>query len=155
MFSTWFQSDCEFSETLDRNVEMTVVRKLHIQKSNIVDTRSIDCVWHELERALCCDKTLPGLTIGPTVNLITVIQSKIGVWLTNSRCNDSHCNRQGLPKSLAGSRFNENAFDCNRIFMVFSQKDRKNSELCWKNKAITANKLTGRYVWAFPQRKGV
>ena len=72
--------------------------------------------------ALCCDKILPGLTIGPTVNLITVIQSKIGVWLTNSRCNDSHCNRQGLPKRLADNRFNENAFDCNRIFMVFSQK---------------------------------
>ena len=122
IFSTCCLSDCEFSETLVRNVEMTVVRNLHIQKSNIVDTSSIDCFWYELEVALCCDKTLPGLTVGPTVNLITVIQSKIGVWLTNSRCNDSHCNRQGLPKRLADSRFNENTFDCNRIFMVFSLK---------------------------------
>ena len=56
---------------MDRNVEMTVVQKLHIQKSNIVDTSSIDCVWYELEVTLRCDKTLPGLTIGPTVNLIT------------------------------------------------------------------------------------
>ena len=80
----------------------------------------MDCIWHELEMTSCCDKTLPGLTIGITVNLITVIQSKIGLWLTNSRCNISHMQQTGFTQK--NSRFNENAFDCNRIFMVFSQK---------------------------------
>ena len=53
------------SSNRQQNVVKTVVWKLHIEKSNIVDTSNIGWVWHALCMAYCCDQEVPGLSMKP------------------------------------------------------------------------------------------
>ena len=42
-----------FQSKWTTNVEMTVALKLGVEKSNIVDTSNIGCVWHALCMVFC------------------------------------------------------------------------------------------------------
>ena len=48
-----FNHFVNFQNKLTTNVEMTVALKLGFQKSNIVDTSNIGCVWHALCMVYC------------------------------------------------------------------------------------------------------
>ena len=52
LHATFFQP-IGFPKQMDNSVEMTVALKLGVQKSNIVDTSNIGCVWHELCMVYC------------------------------------------------------------------------------------------------------
>ena len=42
------------------NVQMAVAQKLCVQKPIVMDTISIECVFHALCMANCCDKEVSG-----------------------------------------------------------------------------------------------
>ena len=48
IFQHVFNHFVNFQSKWAKNVEMTVALKLGVQKTNIVDTRNIGCVWHVL-----------------------------------------------------------------------------------------------------------
>ena len=55
-----FNHFVNFQSKWTPNVEMTVALKLIVQKSNIVDTSNIGCVWHALCMVYCLNKEVSG-----------------------------------------------------------------------------------------------
>ena len=53
VFQHVFNYFVDFQSKWTTNVEMTVALKLGVQKSNIVDTSNIGCVWHALCMVYC------------------------------------------------------------------------------------------------------
>ena len=60
-----FNHFVNFQTKCTTNVEMTVALKLGVEKSNIVDTSNIGCVWHALCMIYFWNKVAPGLSLGP------------------------------------------------------------------------------------------
>ena len=52
-FQHVFNHFVNFQSKWTTNVEMTVALKLGVEKSNIVDTSNIGCVWHALRMVYC------------------------------------------------------------------------------------------------------
>ena len=53
VFQHVFNYFVDFQSKWTTNVEMTVALKLGVQRSNIVDTSNIGCVWHALCMVYC------------------------------------------------------------------------------------------------------
>ena len=64
-FQHVFNHFVNFQSKWTTNVEMTVALKLGVQKSNIVDTSNIGCVWHALCMVYCWNKEVSGLSRVP------------------------------------------------------------------------------------------
>ena len=77
---------------------MTVSWKLHVQKSKIVNTRNIECVWHALCMAYCCDKEMLSCQWCQIVIIITVNTIQTLALLTKVAAMSVKFNKQGLPK---------------------------------------------------------
>ena len=54
-----------FQSKWTTNVEMTVALRLDVEKSNIVDTSNIGCVWYALCMVFCWNQEVPGLPLVP------------------------------------------------------------------------------------------
>ena len=93
IFSTCFQSPIGFPKQMDNSVEMTVALKLGVQKSNIVDTSNIGCVWHELCMVYCWNKEASGLSRVPNCHHYHYLNRYIAQ-LSNS--GDSDVQQTGL-----------------------------------------------------------
>ena len=117
-------------------IDMIFAWKLRAQNCNIMDTRNIECVWHALCMAYCCDKQMPGFSMVPNFHY----------WYCkgNLNLNFNFTNRIFL-NWLSGISFIENGFDCNGIYIEFLQNGFE--------KLLISAGIIRELCSAFPHRK--
>ena len=60
-----------FKANAQKNLEMKVACQLCVQKSNIMDTSNIECVWHALCIAYSRDKEVGRFVYGAKLSLLS------------------------------------------------------------------------------------
>ena len=92
-FQHVFNHFVNFQSKWTTNVEMTVALELGVQKSNIVDTSNIRCVWHALCMVYCRNKEVSALSRVPNCHHYHNLNRCIAQL---SSCSDSDIQQTGL-----------------------------------------------------------
>ena len=117
-FQHVFNHFVNFQSKWTANVEMTVALKLGVQKSNIIDTSNIGCVWHVLCMVYCLNREVPGLSMVPNCHHYHLRYSLNWSMAQLSSFSDSTVQQTGFAqKRLTFSCFNPNGSDCNAGFL--------------------------------------
>ena len=156
-FQHVFNHYVNFQSKWTTNVEMTVALRLGVEKSNIVDTSNIGCVWHALCTVFCWNAEVPGLSLAPNCHNYHLRYNLNWCIAQLSSCSDSNIQQTGLAqKDIPLAVLITMALIATWDFHRVSSKrigEIVNSGI--NDLEIKAHRLMGRYVYEFPQRKCV